>query len=217
VIATAVLRARRAGALPGGRQPTRRELDLIERAIEDSNNAASAALFAELGSADEATHAMDRVLRSAGDHRTEVNPDVTRPGYSSYGQTRWALGAEARFYRAMLNGCLLGRDDTKTIRQAMGSVSDIGGAGWGLGALGFPRLRFKAGWGPEQGDGSYTAIQFGSVGSARSDGYVIGIVAETGGSAAEAYSRATTVARRLKRALEHRQPISGPPVCPSST
>ncbi len=213
VIAAAVLRARRAGDLGGGRTPTARERSLIARAIENSDNEAAAALFAELGSVHQASQAMQRVLVDAGDNRTHVNERLTRPGYSTYGQTSWALGSEARFYRALVNGCLLGAKDTDVITHAMANVSSIGGAGWGLPTAGFDRLRFKAGWGPERGTSAYTALQFGAVAGAHSDGYVIGIVAETGGAATEAYGEVTAVAKRLRSALADRRRISGRPSC----
>jgi hypothetical protein len=51
LIAVAVLRARRDGKLPGGRTTTNSERDLIGRAIKNSDNAAAAELFHELGAA----------------------------------------------------------------------------------------------------------------------------------------------------------------------
>jgi hypothetical protein len=213
VIAVAVLRARRAGQLPGGRAPTSAERELIARSMQDSDNAAAAELFGELGPPPQATAALQGVLREAGDTTTRVQARVTRPGFSSYGQTVWPLSEEARFYRELANGCLAASGDTRLVLDAMGSVTELGGAGWGLPVAGFSGLRVKAGWGPEQGDSAYTALQYGVVGEAGGGGYVIGIVARTAGDAAGAYATVTEVARRAEAALRGREGSSGPPRC----
>jgi hypothetical protein len=212
VIAVAVLRARREGALPGGREPTSAERELIARSIEDSDNAAAAQLFEELGPPSQAAAALQQVLRQAGDTTTRVEARVTRPGFSSYGQTVWPLSEEARFYRQLANGCLAGRSDTRMILDDMGSVTELGGAGWGLPVAGFSPLGFKAGWGPEEGSSAYAALQYGIVGEA-GGGYVIGIVAQTAGDATGAYATVTTAARRAEAALRGRHGPSGPAPC----
>ena len=150
-IAVAVLRARRRGKLPGGRTPTAEERSLIARAIENSDNAAAATLFGELGPTGQATGAVQQVLRSAGDTSTMVNGKPLRPQFSTYGQTSWPIREAARFYRELANRCLLGPADTQLILGPMGAVTSIGGSGWGLPLAGFSPLRFKAGWGPERG------------------------------------------------------------------
>jgi hypothetical protein len=213
VIAVAVLRARRAGQLSGGRLPTSSERSLIARAIENSDNAAAAELFTELGPLPRATAALQRVLVDAGDTKTQVNGRVTRPEFSTYGQTLWQLSEEARFYRQLANGCLVSRPDSRLILEDMGAVTSVGGASWGLPVVGFPQLRFKAGWGPEQGASAYTALQYGIVGDAESSGYVIGIVAQTHGDASSAYATVTAVARRVERSLHGRRAPSTTPSC----
>ena len=213
LIAVAVLRARRAGELAGGSAPTAEEHSLIERAIEDSDNEAAAQLFSELGSTDEATAAMQRVLLDTGDHTTRVNAAALRPEFSTYGQTSWPLAQEAGFYRELANGCLLGVSDTHLILDAMARVTPTGGSGWGLPTAGFPDLRSKAGWGPEQGSSAYTALQYGVVGDAETGGYVVGVVAETSGDSTTAFGEVSTLAKRLAATLAGRRGRTGAPAC----
>ncbi|MGH2925233.1 MAG: hypothetical protein ACRDK1_04600 [Solirubrobacterales bacterium] len=213
VIAVAVLKARRAGDLAGGRAPTASERDLISRAIENSDNEAAAQLFGELGSMPQATAAMQMILVEAGDRTTKVNGEVTRPGFSSYGQTEWAPRQAALFYRQLANGCLADGADTRLILADMGAVTPVGGSGWGLPLARFKGVRFKAGWGPERGATGYTALQYGVVGDADSGGYVIGVFAETDGDAAGAYDAVSAVARNAAAALRGRQGPKGPPQC----
>ncbi len=213
VIAVALLRARRAGELAGGRTPTSSERQLIASAIENSDNEAAAQLFGELGAVPGATAALQRVLDEAGDATTVVNARLTRPGFSTYGQTAWAPSEEALFYRELANGCVATAADTRLILADMGAVTSIGGSSWGLPAAGFDDLRFKAGWGPEQGATAYAALQYGIVGDAASGGYVIGVFAETAGDAGGAYAAVTTVARHASTALRGRAGPKGPPRC----
>lgn len=213
VIAVAVLRARRGGELEGGAAPTTSEKTLVERAVEDSDNEAAAELFSELGSTARATGALQRVLDDAGSQRTKVNGQATRPEFSTYGQTAWPMTDAARFYRALADGCLMGSADTGLVLAAMARVTPTGGSGWGLPTAGFRELRFKAGWGPEQGSSAYTALQYGIVGTPASGGYVIGIVAETPGDAAGAYGEATTIAKRAARVLPDSAGPGGQAAC----
>ncbi len=213
VIVAAVLEARRAGLLGSPDTPTSTETELIARAIENSDNEAAAALFAELGDQQQATKYLQQVLDKAGDHSTTVNERVTRPGLSSYGQTSWPLTDEATFYRALANGCLLGSADTSAILNDMRGVTDVGEGSWGLPAAGFSDLAFKAGWGPEEGDGAYTALQFGIVGSAQEGGYVVGIVVESDGDSATAFSDASALAQSLANVLGQNVPAPGTPAC----
>jgi hypothetical protein len=212
VIAAAVLGERRAGELGQPDTPTATETDLIARAIENSDNEAAAQLFAELGDQRQATAALQRVVEKAGDRSTTVNEQVTVPGFSSYGQTSWRLPEEARFYRSLANGCLLGADDTATILRDMANVTDVGGASWGLPTAGISDLAFKAGWGPEEGSG-YTALQYGVVGDAQHGGYVIGIVVESDSDSATAFGDASTLAGSLTDAIGGDHAAAGPPAC----
>lgn len=213
VIVVAVARARHAGELGGGRQLTTSERQLIARAIENSDNVAAAQLFEELGSRAQATAALQQVLVDGGDRRTRVNEQVTRPPFSSYGQTAWPLSEAARFYRQLANGCLADPSDTQLILDDMRNVTAVGGAGWGLPQAGFPTLRLKAGWGPENGQTGYTALQYGIVGDASDGGYVVGIVAETDSDASTAYGEVTDVARRAAAVMRGRRAPVGPARC----
>ncbi len=212
-IAVAVLRARRQGTLPGGRLPTSDERTLIARAIENSDNAAAAALFDELGSQAEATRAVQRVLVAAGDRTTRVQEQVTRPPFSSYGQTVWPLDRAALFYRQLANGCLANGTDTGLVLNDMRHVTPVGGSTWGLPQAGFSDLAFKAGWGPEDGTTAYTALQYGVIGDARTGGYVIGIDVQTDGDATAAYGEVASVARHASALLRDRHGPSGRPRC----
>jgi hypothetical protein len=153
------------------------------------------------------------VLVAADDRRTHVNEKVTRPPFSSYGQTVWALPEEARFYRQLANGCLADPQDTRLVLADMGAVTEVGGSGWGLSVARFPELGFKAGWGPEHGQTGYTALQYGIVRDARRGGYVIGVVAETQGDASTAYATATDLAQRAATLLRGRHGPTGKPRC----
>lgn len=186
----------------------------VEAAIANSDNAAAEALFADLGPRPRANDALDAALELAGDS-TPVNRARTRPEFSTYGQTEWPLAEAGRFYRALANGCLAGPRATRTILGAMGSVTAAGGSTWGLAPAGFAPLAFKDGLGPESGLDDYTAEQYGIVGAARSSGYVIGVVAETGGGSAEAEAAVTELATRAERVLRRYHGPRAPGVrCP---
>jgi hypothetical protein len=200
-IVVAVAEARRSGALGPPHRMTTSERELTARAIEDSDNQAAESLFNELGDTGEATAAVQRVLRRSGDRRTVVNSRLTRPGFSTYGQTKWPMSEAARFYRALANGCLTDGVSTKVVLDAMANIGSAGGSEWGLAPAGFTPLRFKDGLGPESGLSDYTAEQYGIVGDAASGGYVIGLVSETDSPADVAYGSATELARRAEARL----------------
>lgn len=113
-------------------------------AIGTSDNDAAQHMWDALGSGTVAAARVREVLVRFGDADTAVQPDVVRPGFTAFGQTRWPLPAQARF-TAMLP-C---RPEASSVLALMGQVSS--GQSWGLGAL--PGARFKGGWGPgESGD-----------------------------------------------------------------
>jgi hypothetical protein len=158
-----VLQARRAGALPGETEPTAVERDAIGRAISASDNAAAQSLYGELtaryGDDHAATRRIDETLRLAGDARTHVNFRVSRPGFSSFGQTRWKLPDIARFYRALAAGRLLGAADDELVLGAMADVD--ANQRWGAHAVSWPRggaALVKGGWGPTPA-GAYDVLQ----------------------------------------------------------
>ena len=123
-IAVAVLRARRQGTLPGGRLPTSDERTLIARAIENSDNIAAAALFDELGlDRPRPTRAVSAYSSPRATERHRAQERVTRPPFSSYGQTVWPLDRAALFYRQLANGCLANGIDTGLVLNDMRHVT----------------------------------------------------------------------------------------------
>ena len=110
----------------------------VEVALSASDNAAAERLWEDLGSGSEAADAVEEELRRGGDERTRVRAEITVPGASPFGQTRWRL-ADQTAYAAHLP-CLPGSD---AVLDPMGRV--IEGQRWGLGGIGGSRI--KGGWG----------------------------------------------------------------------
>lgn len=123
---------------------------VVGEAIRSSDNAAAEQLWAALGEPPRAAAAVEAVLAEAGDP-VPVSHEHTRPGFSSFGQTAWSLGAQARFAAQL--PCLA---DAGAVLEDMGMIVQR----YGLGQL--DGARFKGGWGPEP-DGRYTVRQFGLV------------------------------------------------------
>ncbi|WP_291339601.1 hypothetical protein [Corynebacterium sp.] len=123
---------------------------LVGQAIQASDNAAAEQLWASLGEPTRAAAAVESVLAEAGTP-VEVSHEHTRPGFSSFGQTAWALDTQARFAAQL--PCLTGAGE---VLADMGMIEQR----YGLGQL--EGARFKGGWGPEP-DGRYTVRQFGLV------------------------------------------------------
>jgi hypothetical protein len=113
--------------------------DLVA-AITASNNEAAERLWSSLGAGQRASTAATRQLRRAGDRRTVVQAQRIRPGYTPFGQTRWALADQVRFVAGMR--C------TAPGRRVLGLMGQVvGGQRWGLGSTG-GAAQFKGGWGP---------------------------------------------------------------------
>jgi Beta-lactamase enzyme family len=149
-------------------------------ALEESDNSAIDALFAELeqihGGLVPASAAMQRVLRASGDDTTTINTLPNDQGFTTEGQTEWPVSREVTFYRALARGCLLDSADTGYVLGLMRSV--IPSQRWGAGAAGYPAnvpLAFKGGWGPVAG-GAYQVRQTAIVGSG-TRGYVLSLLA----------------------------------------
>ena len=134
--------------------------ELAERAITLSDNAAAAALFAELeathGGLDGASAAVTEVLREAGDGTTSVST-VGRDSFSTYGQTRWSPLLQYRFMAALAAGCVGAQGSGEYVLNLMSNASDA----WGFGGLGL-LAAWKGGWGPGT-DGRYLVRQMGAV------------------------------------------------------
>jgi beta-lactamase class A len=133
----------------------------IEAAITLSDNAAAAALFAELerrhGGVAGAAASVTQVLRAAGDTSTVVSTRG-RNGFSPYGQTDWSLANQQRFVGSLASGCLGDQASTNLLLDLMGRVTSDR---WGLGSIGLP-ARWKGGWGPGT-DGRYLVRQMGII------------------------------------------------------
>jgi hypothetical protein len=132
----------------------------IRLAITKSDNPAAARLFNGLkrryGGTAGAAHAVDRVLRAAGDRKTKVSTHG-RGGFSSYGQTDWALAEQHRLMSMMAGRCISSRGSVSYVLRLMGEV--VPRQRWGLGSAGV-KSRFKGGWGPGR-DGRYLVRQVG--------------------------------------------------------
>lgn len=127
---------------------------LVERAVTASDNEAGMALWRALGPPEEAARSVDEVLaayRSAG---TRTQSEVTRQGFSPFGQTVWTVQDQARFASRL--ACAPSSSGAGAVRQAMGRV--IAGHRWGLAPL--EGAHVKGGWGPGA-DGGYVVRQFG--------------------------------------------------------
>jgi hypothetical protein len=94
------------------------------------------------------------VLAAAGDSATQVESRVLRPGFSSFGQTEWAVRDQQRFIARL--PCLR---DARVVLELMGEVAPD--QRWGLGSIGRP-ARVKGGWGPDE-TGRYLVRQIGIV------------------------------------------------------
>lgn len=125
--------------------------DAMRQAITASDNDSAQQMWRSLGSpstAGEKTHA---VLSDGGSGATQVQTQVTRSGFSSFGQTDWSLTNSARFAASL--PCLNG---AAPVVELMGQIA--GDQQWGIGSV--PGSAFKGGWGP-QGSGGYLVRQLG--------------------------------------------------------
>jgi hypothetical protein len=119
---------------------------LVVEAIVDSDNQASEALWSKLGPA--AAAQVQAVIAECGDTETVVEAQRLRGGYTPFGQTRWALGRQARFAKHL--------PTLKTpVSELMRTLTEE--HRWGLAAKGYAA---KGGWGPGT-DGTYLVRQFG--------------------------------------------------------
>lgn len=128
----------------------------MRAAITQSDNAAADRVWATLGTPQEASAAVEKVLSDTG-FAAEVPATRPRPEFSAFGQTMWTLNAQLGFLSAA-------RCDPANAPafDLMGEIS--GGQRWGLGQL--PGAQFKGGWGPDPG-GAYLVRQMGVVNDGR--------------------------------------------------
>ena len=164
--------------------------DAIRSAITESDNAAAEQIWLALGAHQTAATKVRSVLADAGQPIPVVQSEVTRAGFSAFGQTQWSLADQARF----LAYAACDPRDTPVL-DLMGDV--VSSQRWGLGT--FDGARFKGGWGPGL-DGSYLVRQYGlvTVGSGQL-AVAIAAVADSGG-----FGDGTAVLSRMAAWLQNR-------------
>ena len=161
----------KAGALQGGAEPAWSTIKVplaiaalrsgggdssaAARAIQSSDNAAAEQLWASLGGGAGAADQVAAVIREYSGQEVAVQPTVTRPGFSAFGQTRWTLAQQADFAAGLAEAA--GQDPAAgEVYRLMGQI--MPGHAYGIGQL--PGAAFKGGWGPDE-SGGYLVRQFG--------------------------------------------------------
>lgn len=170
-------------------------------AITVSDNDAADRLWDRLGGGAAAAAATKQELASAGDTRTAVPSEFTRPGFSVSGQTHWRLTDQARF-AAALRCTTSGRTVLRLMRQVQPDQR------WGLGTLS-AGAAIKGGWGPGL-DGRYLVRQMGVV---RLSGAPLAVALATepaDGAFGTGTANLTTLAHWI---AEHAHPIDQRPAC----
>ncbi|MEP9413098.1 hypothetical protein ABLE92_01920 [Gordonia sp. VNQ95] len=125
-------------------------------AIINSDNASAEALWASLGSNEEASRKVTAVLREGGNPNVVVPSVQQRAGFTIFGQTVWTLPAAATFVGHL--PCMPG---TEHVVSLMGQVA--GNQQWGVEVMRLPKATaVKGGWGPGV-DGSYLVRQIGLI------------------------------------------------------
>ncbi len=122
----------------------------IVNAITMSDNFFAEAMWASLGDPRTAGAATDQILRLGGDSHTVMNTEVTRPGYTAFGQTPWALSDQAVFGANVQ--CIPGGMEVAVLMKAISPDQ-----AYGLGRI--PGSAFKGGWGPDL-ENNYLIRQF---------------------------------------------------------
>ncbi|WP_254868336.1 hypothetical protein [Corynebacterium sp. Marseille-P4321] len=150
---------------------------LAEAAITVSDNGAAETLWLNIAPAD-----AEAVLAAAGTPLA-VNPVVTRPGFTAFGQTPWSTGDQATFAAGL--PCVAG---AAPVLDMMSRVAPD--QSWGFGQL--PGAQFKGGWGPNEA-GGYTVRQFALI-----DGHGLALTASP---ADGSYATAQLMANELAAGL----------------
>ncbi|WP_308163409.1 hypothetical protein [Nocardia alni] len=125
----------------------------MSAAITESDNNAADQLWQSLGAPDQASQAIQAILRSGGDTDTTVPSTKSRADYSVFGQATWSLSDQVRFAAHL--PCLA---NANTVTDLMGKV--VSAQQWGLGHL--DNAAYKGGWGPDPA-GNYLVRQFGLI------------------------------------------------------
>jgi hypothetical protein len=136
-------------ALRNGRPEAK---DLIHRAIAKSDNAASEALWSQLGEPADAAQKVQAIIAGTGDRDTVVQSQRVRRGYTPFGQTQWTLSRQAVFAAQLPH-----IPDAAYVIDLMRNLTED--HRWGLAAKSYAA---KGGWGPGT-DGTYLARQFAIV------------------------------------------------------
>ncbi|MDK6260664.1 hypothetical protein QP119_09625 [Corynebacterium frankenforstense] len=160
---------------------------LVDQAITVSDNDAADSLWLSLGDTATASQATDAVLTEGGDELTDVETDVLRSGFSAWGQTDWAVAAQARFALSLPE--MAGAEH---VVEAMGQISPD--QAYGLGRI--DGAHFKGGWGPDDQTGAYEVRQFGFV---NTDCGLRGLAVATNGGN---YDQGQAVLDELARGLD---------------
>lgn len=126
---------------------------LVNKAIIQSDNAAAEQLWSMLGDPSAASHAVEAVLHDGKDTATVVQAQRVREGYSAFGQTDWAMQAQAGFAARL--PCLSGAGPVLDDMHQLGSDQQ-----WGL--AGADGVAAKGGWGPGV-DGVYLVRQLATI------------------------------------------------------
>lgn len=162
--------------------------DAMRSAITKSDNAAAQRIWESLGAHQSAADKVQAVLADAGPPIPHVPSEVSRPGFSVFGQTEWSLDDQARF---LAHAACQVRDTP--VLDLMGDV--VSSQRWGLGTL--DGARIKGGWGPGR-DGHYLVRQYGLVGTAHGQlAVAIAAVADAGG-----FGDGTTALNRMASWLQ---------------
>ena len=179
VVAYIRWRAKANGVRDGSRTLTAFERAEIEQAIRDSDNRAARHLYERMAQRfglDGADGHIEEVFDAAG----ETGITIPKTGLHAFGTTLWRLSDAAELFRALNDGELASRADTRYVLRLMGRISHRDR--WGLSQAYGPtsHVAFKGGWGPDGGS-QWSLEQVGIVGRG-SSGYVIAIMFHTNGN-----------------------------------
>lgn len=131
----------------------------VDSAITYSDNDTALQLWNSLGDGETAATAVEQVLAEGGVTGVKVLSQVTRPGFSPFGQTDLTPLQEATFAKHLPS-----IPGAEPVLAKMGQI--IPAHAYGLGEI--DGARFKGGWGPGE-QGGFDARQFGIVSTSCGD------------------------------------------------
>jgi hypothetical protein len=170
-------KAKENGVPSGSRTLTALERGEVEQAIRESDNRAARRLYnrmAQQFGLSGADAQIEQVFKGAG----ETGITIPKTGLHAFGTTVWRLSDAVDLFRALSDGELASKADTKYVLGLMSTISDRDS--WGLKEA-YPDsdVAFKGGWAPAEG-GQYDLEQVGIVGH-KDSGYVMAIMFHTNG------------------------------------